>query len=242
MRTMHRGADMRRRHQTLTCFGGLALGIIFGACGIEKKTTANDPASTSTSDATTDTPTGTEAPSTCPERPQTDKCCCFEEIRYVDAVEFLSGTKSICGVHPLCPEMTFKCDVSRVGCPDGVLTTDNEDAITCSLQALADGKAGRVSWLIENSQGPGGRSQVWFDLVGDGTLFRQRNDALDLCAEVSPVQHLPLPASSHYENCLAEPDWQSQFECLRKVPFGEPIETCLDGDEYFPADSPGNGC
>lgn len=139
-------------------------------------------------------------------------------------------------MHPLCPEMTFRCDGAAVGCPDGVLTTDNEDAISCALQAFLDGDAGRISWLIENDMGQGGRNQVVFDLVGDGTLFRQRNDALDLCFNVFGVQHLPLPASSHYTGCLTEPDWQSQFACLRNVPFAEPGEICLEGHESV------NGC
>ncbi len=236
---------MSRASQAAIGFGRVALVVVvLGACGFEEKSTLSDATSASTSDATTDTPTGgTGAPFTCVEHSQTDDCCCFEELRFEESgLDLLMGTRSTCGVQPLCPEMSFECDTADVGCLEGVLTTENADAIACSLRALADGKAGRVTWSIKNQTGQGGRTQVWLDLVGDGTLFRQRNDSLDLCFEVFPVQHLPLPASGDYEACLAEGTWESQFDCLRKVSFGEPIETCLDGEEYTPASSPGNGC
>lgn len=208
--------------------------LVLGACGVEKKATSTDNVSTTTSsEISSGTPTGTDLSSTCPERSQTDSCCCFEETQVMETgLDFVSSTRSVCGVHPLCPEMTFRCDGPEVGCPNGVLTTENEDAISCSLQAFADGDAGRISWLIENDMGSGGRNQVFFDLVGDGTVFRQRNDALDLCFDVFGVQRLPLPASSHYTDCLAEPDWQSKFACLRNVPFAEPDEICLEGHEF----------
>lgn len=78
-------------------------------------------------------------------------------------------------------------------------------------QTTAAGKTGRITWLIKNAMGQAGRTQVWFDLVGDGTLFRQRNDSLDLCFEVFAVQRLPLPERSYYEGCLhsrSSPAWR----------------------------------
>lgn len=188
-----------------------------------------------TSGDATSSPTATDADmlADCPEHPQTDACCCFEDRSNEDIFPKGSpdrvGTRSACGLPQLCSPMEFYCEKFELDCED--MTTKDEAALDCVLQALASGASGQVSWYV-GPQGGVMVNYVELDLVGDGTLFRQGHFQYDLCWDTHAVQRHSLPAPAYYEGCLAETKWRARFDCLRAAPLGEPLETCIPGSDY----------
>lgn len=176
---------------------------------------------------TADTP----APS-CPEHSATDACCCFVDIGAQNMSS--EGTVSVCGVQELCPAMHFVCPsrFSVYDCPTEALTTDDEAAIGCALQALAGGEVGRLSWVIDDEFTGYSREHVELDLVGDGTMYRQGGLHVDFCFQVYAVDHLPVVEASYFADCLTNPDWRVRFDCIRQALTCPPLETCINS--YYP--------
>ncbi len=182
-------------------------------------------------ETTTQTTDETAGPMSCPDHPTTDACCCFFDITDQGMSPF--GTVSTCGAPALCPPMVLTCSNFAAGCDSKDLTVEDKAAIDCSLQALANGQIGRLSWQITGDFGFS-NEHVELDLVGDSTVFRQGGYLIDVCYEIYPVQRLPLPAAGYFSDCLATLDWQDRFDCIRQALTCTPIDTCSEGYSYSP--------
>ncbi|MBK9757359.1 MAG: hypothetical protein IPO88_28435 [Nannocystis sp.] len=237
----------------LLCTAGMCL-----ACPATKDGTTEDPTDTSTATTTatsgatsgattgattgpaptTDAPT-TDAPTTgnttgpggelCPEHPTTDACCCFETD---------SGyTANVCPATALCGHIVVTCsDEPLPSCPVELLTTTSDTAIDCALQALIDGKVGRIEWTVEDGLLPGFTGhEVVLMPVGDGTAFRSGYYYQDLGADVEAVQHSPLQTKAYFMDCLAKPSAAERFVCLRTPQTAESLEVCIEAHyaDYF---------
>lgn len=194
----------------------------------DEVTTGTDTTTATTTDTTTDT-TGT---SVCADHPVTDACCCFELAGQGEGY-----TANRCPAEPMCPTIMGVCaqDFMIPDCPADMLTTSSDAAIQCALEALRDGKVGRIDWQLGGAEIPGQSGElVSFALPGDGTMFRWGYDYFDLLAEVLPAVHATLQPAQYFDDCLALPTAPERFVCLRGAPMGE-IEVCVAGydADYF---------
>jgi hypothetical protein len=87
-------------------------------------------------------------------------------------------------------------------------------AITCALEALRDGKAGRVTWRHVINAGQfdtHGR----IEMFGDGTARRSVGGTEDLCMTVpDQIEIGPLQPATFFEGCLAETELGARFDCI----------------------------
>ncbi len=122
----------------------------------------------------------------------------------------------------LCPVVEW------IGSIEGGLDADAADALevamTCALTALRDGKAGRISWHSNIGSGEfdeRGR----FDLLGDGTARRSYDGTKDQCTYSETVTFGNMKSAEFFSDCLAEPDPEARFLCVRSAGAGT-ISAC----------------
>lgn len=132
----------------------------------------------------------------------------------------------------LCPSVEWVAD------NEGQLKPDAADALevalTCALTALRDGTAGRIHW---GSDIGGGYSDEHgrFELFGDGTGRRSYYGTVDVCTYEETVSFGPMKDAQFFSDCLAEPDPEVRFLCVREAGgggssvCGEPGEENCDG-------------
>ncbi len=90
-----------------------------------------------------------------------------------------------------------------------------EATLTCALEALRDGKAGQIIWYYDFHDG---QFQEYgsFDLFGDGTARRTVAGVEGSCVYLSEdVSVGPLQDAQVYNDCLAEFDTSTRFNCVR---------------------------
>ena len=135
------------------------------------------------------------------------------------------GQAQPCGV-ALCDTAELDDELETTGgAPDPAF----EAALKCSLEALRDGKAGRIGWKYYANAGQYNEYGV-FLMFGDGTMISQSGGVMDLCETLTPEVILGnLESSSVYADCLADPDLDAQFSCLRGA-LGSSIATCQAGE------------
>lgn len=159
----------------------------------------------------------------CPDHASVDACCCFELIG--DPPQAVS---TVCAAEapPLCPKVSFVCD------PDGLddteapcVSADDEAAVDCALQALADNKPGtlHIEYIGNNNFW---YRNVQYALQGDGTTYLIHALALDLSEQFDATGRFMLKPPAFFSDCLAQ-DIGARGECLRTGVMGDASEVCL---------------
>jgi len=103
----------------------------------------------------------------------------------------------------------------------------NEPALSCALGALRDGVEGVITWGVEDNMGWSGENGYLVILEDRAVVVRDAGH-LDEGSWISDAVHGTLPASAHFEACLAEPDPWARFDCFRVAP-REPQTVCEAG-------------
>lgn len=135
----------------------------------------------------------------------------------------------------LCPQVFHSVEDEDSGGPideNGELAA----ALTCALEALRDGKAGRIDWQYLSGAPPGiFDERISFALFGDGTALRTYDAELDLCEfTAEDVRVGPLQTAQVFSDCLLDADLMTRFECVKNAlaPSPEPsicqlgVESC----------------
>ena len=106
----------------------------------------------------------------------------------------------------------------------------SEAALTCSLAALRDRKAGRIHWSYV---GYGGQYSGYgtLNMYGDETVLFETGYKMDFCASSVPAISVKnLKAPEVFAACLADPDLGARLSCLREA-FESSVATCQDVQE-----------
>lgn len=88
---------------------------------------------------------------------------------------------------------------------------DTEENARCILEALRDGKVGRVEWGW--SGGVASRGEV-IDIVAGRRAFGTFSESFDSPIEKGGFSAVPLKPASHFEACLATGDVDAWGKCL----------------------------
>jgi hypothetical protein len=103
----------------------------------------------------------------------------------------------------------------------------NPDALECALEALRDRSPGIVRWTWSDEYGQ--YSEDGYILVQpEGTAVHRSWGAQDLSWVAEDARAGELPDAQYYDDCLAQPDAQVRFDCLRDVVIEEPT-ICDEG-------------
>ncbi|MDC0670841.1 hypothetical protein [Nannocystis radixulma] len=191
---------------------------------VESTTTGptTEPTTSTTTEPTTEPTTSTTSETTaptggeeCPLDGPADQCCCFADA-------------------PNCASPTVVTCEAVVACDDIVVTSNdqpviqNPEALECALTALRNRTPGQIRviypWGEPEPDGP----QEWLFLYlrDDGSVFEQSGANAD-DVYTSELVRRSLQPPEVFEQCLLEADPFIQLECIEKVSFGEPLETCL---------------
>lgn len=208
-----------------------ALALTLGlACGGGSDASAGD-ASTGSTGATGDPVTDpTGEPLAC--RDDVAACCCFEVDRS-DPAAFTVAQR--CPSAAACDPITIACANVHDGepsCPDGEISVETPEAVTCALTALRDGAAGHVRWRITDLGSLSAPSPSWSEdvdlhLLADRTAFVVERERFAASLRHEDTRRIPLPAAELLDTCLTQ-DAIAQFGCLRTALDAPPDEVCID--------------
>lgn len=123
------------------------------------------------------------------------------------------------------------CATIEVTCMEGQDLADPA-ALACALAAMRDRTSGKISLYTCENAGQNSSEYVW-ELRADGTARRHYGGQSDFCSLQGRVEEVMLAEPAFYADCLDQPDWQSQIDCLLEatsVGSCEPgVEECHDG-------------
>lgn len=129
----------------------------------------------------------------------------------------------------LCPVVAWP-DTEQEPEPGDPTVEEFEVSLPCALEALRDGKAGRINWNYSTFKGQYYEVGT-IELFGDGTARLTYGGSLDICFyEVDQVTTGPLKPAQHFIDCMAEPDLEARFACVRE-PAASPSVTCVEGEQ-----------
>jgi hypothetical protein len=207
----------------------LALPLTLACGGGSDASTDSDAASTgaSTGDPVPD-PTG--EPLAC--RDGVEACCCFEVDRSDPAAfEVAQRRPSVAACDPI----TITCAGVHDGepsCPDGEISVETPEAVTCALTALHDGTPGRLRWRITDVASLSAPDPAWYEdvelhLRADRTAFVIEREHVGASLRHEDTRRVPLPAAELLATCLTQ-DAIARFGCLRTALDAPPDEVCID--------------
>ncbi|MCY1055364.1 hypothetical protein [Nannocystis sp. SCPEA4] len=171
---------------------------------------------TSTTTSTTSETTGPTGGEECPLDAPADQCCCF-----ADAPGCESPTVVMC-------EAVVACDDIVVVASADQPVLQNPEALECALTALRDRTPGQIRVISHWGDEPdpkGPQEWAFLYLRDDGSVFEQSGANAD-DVYTSELVRRSLQSPEVFEQCLLEADPFVQLECIEKVAFGEPLETC----------------
>lgn len=188
---------------------------------------------TSTTDNTTTDNTTTEGtttdgpPLSCPDNPMVDDCCCFEKNDiFVD--NLCTANREV-----LCGHAVLQCMEGGGSQADGeCISASDEALVDCALSALMGDKAGSIHLTLESANNPGQWDrQIFYYIVGDGSVYRVDDTFLDLSGEYLDTGRYDLQPPAFFTACLAG-TIAEKADCLRDALSGAPKEICIPAFEY----------
>ncbi|MBA3550462.1 MAG: hypothetical protein H0T76_28640 [Nannocystis sp.] len=115
---------------------------------------------------------------------------------------------------PLCPHIALNEDLDTGGDTDADDDLALDEALTCALEALRDGKTGRITTTSSFSNGQY-VDHISLDLFGDGTARRTYGGAQDLCEYTTEdVSVRSLKGAQVFTDCLLENDVATRYDCV----------------------------
>jgi len=143
--------------------------------------------------------------------PPTDTAAACECIRDDQGAHSEIPSAPTCGEGP-CPTVLGSCR-SCEDVPPLELSVDTA-ALECALVALRDRTPGLITWRWDIESGYG-TDEGYLLVREDGTTVRRIWEGLDLGFQASDAVFGELPPPEVFDACLAEPDDQDRFDCLR---------------------------
>lgn len=141
--------------------------------------------------------------------------------------------RNTCSPKRLCESLQLQCPGydEAVDCGPSEASVENHEALTCILDALADGENGELSWSTTAQDDPGWavRShRLW--TVGANAYYAGSH-RVDLGVRVDGVRFVKLRSRGAFANCRDESTDAKRLECVMD-PWREVLGVVLE---------PGNG-
>jgi len=178
------------------------------------------------------------------EHDSVDDCCCF----YEGSPESYSGLSSSCNTETLC-SVDVTCDLNgdgvideagegeeAVGSSDPVACevsallplgpADELENLSCALEALAEGRPGKVRYAIQNFADMGWSGHEHSIHIAEGrTAFVTEERYEDLDNDFESPLRVELESPEYFRACALQESFQDRFACLA-APYAAVTQAC----------------